>query len=236
MGCHGAAPLDYVVAMLHVVMSTDSLSLPRPWFHKKPSAEPERFTQYDQTYPYLLEQQLRAALPEVDEVRVSNFATRASGLASAYANRMELFSWMESDLSVLHKGVVDAWPREAKGWASNTSVADFEKSYEKLLAERDRLNPEQAFIVIGICPTNTRSLATYSDINRVLAEYNAVLRNGRERGVHFIDMELVVTQEGEGILHPDGHHLSITGHKYLADRLSAIALSILGKQVSEAGS
>lgn len=213
--------------MLHVVMSTDSLSLPRPWSQKIPSARPELFTHVRQTYPLLLETLLRGRYPS-SEVRVTNLATRASSLGASISHRLELFAWMEADVAVLHKGVVDCWPRPARGGEPNTSPVQFQEALDRLLAERARMAPTLPFIIIGIAPTNDAANGKEPRIGQNITAYNAILRNRIDDRMRFIDMEQAMMHSADGTLHPDGHHLTAAGHAILTEHLGGAITDLLG--------
>ncbi|WPB87442.1 SGNH/GDSL hydrolase family protein [Sediminicoccus rosea] len=208
-------------------MSTDSLSLPRPWFQKHPSDQPERFTRFRQTYPYLLEGLLKERF-QASEIRVSNLAMRASSLASSYSHRNELFSWMEADVAVLHKGVVDCWPRAQLDGQPHTTLKAFREAMTRLLEERERMAPTLPFIVIGISPTNTATLAKEPKVAENIRAYNAVLSERVDANMRYIDMEHALTEAGEELLHPDGHHLTAGGQALLANRLRDAIIDLLG--------
>ncbi|WP_368416816.1 SGNH/GDSL hydrolase family protein [Falsiroseomonas sp.] len=212
--------------MLHVVMSTDSLSLPRPWFQNNPAEMPERFTRLRQTYPLLLESALRAQFPE-SEVRITNLAVRASSLASSFSHRLELFSWMEADAAVLHKGVVDCWPREALKGMPNTTLSAFRDSMNRLLDERARIAPNHPFIVVGISPANGATMAKNPKIAENISAYNAILSAHSDANTRFIDMEKALRLCADDVLHPDGHHLTAAGHAILAGLLAQAITELL---------
>lgn len=213
--------------MLHIVMSTDSLSLPRPWFQKNPADQPERFTRFRETYPYLMEGLLRESFP-ASEVRVTNLATRASSLAASYSHRNELFSWMEADVAVLHKGVVDCWPRPQLGGEPQTTLKSFSASLIRLLEERARIAPTLPFIVIGIAPTTAATRDKDPKVAENIRDYNAILRERIDANMRFIDMEQALNEAGENMLHPDGHHLTAGGHTLLANCLRDAIIDLLG--------
>jgi lysophospholipase L1-like esterase len=202
---------------MHIVMSTDSLSLPRPWFQAKPALEPDKFTRLAETYPLLVEAALRRRLSF--DARVTNMATRASGIAATFAQRLDLFSWMEPTVSLIHKGVVDCWPREAKGGEPNTTPDAFRESLQKLMDERFRMNPDNRLILVGIAPTNAHALSKTPALNQTIAIYNEILKSFRDENTVYVDMEAVHAVHGEQILHPDGHHLSRIGHRHLAEEI-----------------
>lgn len=212
--------------MPHIVMSTDSLSLPRPWRHQNPAEFPEKFTKFEETYPVLLENFLRDYYP-VDQVRVTNFATRASSLAASYGHRYELFSWMQADVAVLHKGVVDCWPRPQRGGLPNTSPEAFRNAMNRLLDERARMAPHLPFIVIGIAPTNSATREKDPQVAENIRTYNAILRERMDDHLHFLDMEALLGGEDDDIIHPDGHHLTARGHARLAQALCSTIVTAL---------
>lgn len=212
---------DTTANVYHVVLVTDSLSLPRPWRQTDKLGLGDGSVRYIESYPYLLKRRLRQHVPNKD-VEVSNFATRASTLTSVWSHRLELFSWMEADVAVIHRGVVDCWPRADNGSKPRIPLDKFEADYVRLLDEREKLESAAKLIVVGISPTNALALAKDPSTNDLIRSYNEVFKRHMRNGMYFLDMEKVAAKHGGATIHPDGHHLSGLGHVVLAQELESV--------------
>lgn len=211
----------------HVVLSTDSLSLPRPWNAKKISEDPEQHFRYRDTYPYLLQIKLRVALPHA-EVQVSNMGQRASSIGGASVKRMDILHYMEPSACVIHHGVVDCWIRPAEEKRFRVPLDEYEKHVQLILDARGQYAPALPVIFIGIMPTNAAMLAKQPEQNEIIAQYNASLRARCKGQAVFLDVEKLFGHMTEQVVHLDGHHISRLGHKLYADELfRLLMLSVL---------
>ena len=211
--------------MFHVLLTGDSLSMPRPWLRTRPEVEPEKFTGIAETYPWLL----RGILTKQDfgkPVEVTHWPTRASGLGAVLNQKIDLFAWMEPNITIIHRGVVDCWPRETKGGEPNTSLGEFRVICDNILEARKSLNPTLPLIVVGIMPTNEKMREKYPQVEEQIKLYNTELKRMVGPGIEYADTEELHRQHGEGMLHPDGHHLSRFGHSILADELAKKVIAI----------
>ena len=198
----------------HVVIASDSLSLPRPWNQKQLDDKPDNFFRIDETYPFVLREKLRIALN--DDVIVSNYAVRASSLQRASVMGPDLFSWMSADISIIHQGVVDCWLK-ADG-EPRIPLDRFVEFVEKIYAEKSKYGQSIPSIQFGILPTNQRMLEKEPRLNDSISAFNEVLRTliPVDSSTLFIDVERLPEDERLKIVHEDGHHLSRYGHQKYA--------------------
>lgn len=204
--------------MFHILLSSDSLSLPRPWLKAVEPKVPNNFTGFTESYPFRLEEALLGTA-QIGKVKVTNWGSRASGLSAVVKQSIDLFSWMQPDLTIIHRGLVNCWPRDEKNGAPNTSLEEFEGICREAFKAREKLNPDLPIFLVGICPTNTSILAKFPQTNERIRAYNNVFKRALTPIDRYLDMEELHDRYGEQLLHEDGHHLSHFGHQILADRL-----------------
>lgn len=137
---------------------------------------------------------------------------------------------MEASVSIIHRGVVDCWPRESRGGLPNTTIEAFREGTANIFAERDRIKGSMPLIIVGIAPTNDHMLKKFPKINAEISKYNSILKEFAGPNVHYVDMEHAINNDGFDLLHPDGHHLSKLGHEHLAKELRRLILPIARKQ------
>ncbi|MBV5265068.1 SGNH/GDSL hydrolase family protein [Pinisolibacter sp. B13] len=213
-------------SFLHIVMCTDSLSFPRPWHAAKETESPEYFFRFRSTYPYLLQTKLKNAFTS-SEVQVTNLGQRASTIHLAHLKRLDLVSWFEPSVCILHHGIVDCWLRRTEANLQRCDVTQFEQYLVEILDARDKQAVKPPMIVIGIMPTTKAMLEKEPDQNLEVTKYNDCMRRVLDgRGI-FLDVEKMFGAMNEEILHLDGHHLSRLGHKLYADELFNILQKVL---------
>lgn len=211
-----------------VAIAGSSMSLPRPYNQKVPSKDPELATSFKHTYPFLLDVALRKNYP-AKFCAVNSYAIRGSGIGQAEARARDLFSWLKASVSVYHFGVGDAWLRGENFDTTRVSTEKFKAGLESIIQLKEELNPLQPAFFFGLLPTNSHMLAKSPQQNKVISEWNAIYKSVVDRAdlnCKFIDMEAQFAIHGEVILHPDGHHLSNSGHK--------LAAGLLFKEITEA--
>lgn len=208
---------------LHVVLSTDSLSFPRPWNQKLLDDKPDQFFRFEGTYPALLRDRLRLGSADRDVI-VSNLGRRAASIAHLAAVTRDIVSWMSPDVAIIHHGIVDCWIRNNSTLERRTSEADFERAWNEFFALRSQLAPRLPVIVIGILKTNARMLEKFPEQNGLIEAYNEIL----VRQANLCGAEVLFVDEGEedpaSLVHEDGHHLSRKGHEKVAEGLASIIL------------
>lgn len=206
----------------HVVISSDSLSLPRPWNQKLVDDTPENFFRIEQTYPFLLKDNLEKILHQ--RVNVSNYAARASSIGRPSGMTPDLFSWMSSDVTIIHHGVVDCWLKDGQPRVALTTFTEY---VTKIMDDKKKWGPKVPLIIIGILPTNQRMLEKFPTQNDLIREFNRVLReNTNSNNTIFMDVERFDVDVRSEIVHEDGHHLSRKGHRIYANKLAQEIITI----------
>lgn len=214
---------------LHVVLSTDSLSFPRPWMAKEPAAEPDLFFRYEQTYPVLLEDRLRQMLPH-RHPRVINLGRRAASINALEAIATDLLSWMHPNVVILHHGVVDCWIRDPRTMETRTTAAEFEAALDAFFTYRASMSPRLPVVLVKILPTTDKVLESNPRQNEYIGRYNAILEAMAER---YERVHLARLQSNSGtLLHADGHHLSRHGHGVAAAVLANLIARLVGGKVA----
>jgi hypothetical protein len=214
--------------LFHVCMSSDSLSLPRPWNQKSPDLEDERFFRFQDTYPDILDVALRRIWPS-RRVVISNFAVRAGTLEGSVLRAADFLSWMEPHVSILHHGIVDCW-RRGDPPKPIVSPDNFAVAIRALLHQHQKSGCRALFVVFGIMPTNARMRAKDPEQAGIISKYNEILRSAladAER-CRFIDVEQILAGDHEDFVHADGHHLSRRGHRLYAQLLLDVVLQEFG--------
>ena len=210
----------------HIVMATDSLSLPRPWDMRRPDEFPEKHFFFRDTYPHLLQSRLRAAMPAAN-VQVTNIAQRSATMDTAFARRREILNWMEPSACVLQFGIVDCWVRRNEDRRFRLPLDDFASNARQLIETRDQTNPGLPLVFMGVLPTHAVHLKSQPDQNDIIAAYNQALRDLCSGRAGFVDVEKHYFEIGEQVGHADGHHLSHLGHRLYADELVRLLLLAL---------
>jgi peptidoglycan/LPS O-acetylase OafA/YrhL/lysophospholipase L1-like esterase len=211
--------LNNKTSLFHVVLSSDSLSFPRPWNQRDIDAHPEQFFRFDTTYPYLLKNQLQDWHSDRDVV-VSNLGRRAVTVSNLKNISYDLLSWMQADAVIIHHGIVDSWIRNVETGETRTSEEDFESVLANFMEMKREIAPGLPVIVIEIAHTNDRMLQKVPKQNEVIDEFNKILHKfeSSEQCVEVLDYSTV--PENMTLVHEDGHHLSLQGHVYLAEQLA----------------
>lgn len=208
---------------LHLVFCTDSLSLPRPWKKNAPLEDPDLFTRFDETYPFLLQDAFVK-----HNACISLLAKRGGTSKDVLLQAEDVFFWRSPSLVILHVGIVDCWPRGEEG-KPIFDIDVFRKHLIGFLEIKRKYAYNLPLIVVGLSPTNTRSLARSAsfDLKKRISDYNTVLKDVFEDDAHFLDMDALFQRHNEVILHPDGHHLSRYGHWLVYKKLEEIMKDIL---------
>ncbi|MEL7388159.1 MAG: SGNH/GDSL hydrolase family protein [Pseudomonadota bacterium] len=197
--------------------------MPRPWNQKNLEANPEGFFQFEDTYPYLLRQYLRAHFPR-QRLSVSTLSSRGGTFKRTQVFANDLFSWMGAKVVVVHFGIVDCWLRDEQ--QQLTSPEEFQTAVRDLVVNHTKMGPDILLIVIGILPTNKTMLAKKPKQNEAIAQFNQILRDGLEdQSAVFLDVERTFAHQFDDIIHLDGHHLSKTGHQVYAEAICKTILS-----------
>jgi lysophospholipase L1-like esterase len=201
---------------LHIVVDSNSQSLPLPWRHAEDEKDPELFTRVWQTYPHVA----RRALMDLGDVVVSVFGSRGGTIEFLKVRRTEVMGWMDDDALVINHGIVDCWPR------SGGQKCPAEK-FDQLLGEslafaRDR-RPNRLIILLGIALAGERSTAARPGLERAIRQYDRIIRrHARKTGSAFLDIQALQAASQEVFLHPDEHHFSPHGHMLVGNELARI--------------
>lgn len=202
---------------VHIVISADSLALPRPWNQKNLDQKPDAFFKIEDTYPQLVRQHLSTALPE-REVIVSTFSARGSTMGRPAKMTRDLFDWLKPDAVIVHHGVVDCWERP--NGKPTVDLESFEADVDTIMQAHLDIAPDVLLIVFTILPTNEHMLRKFPHQNEIIDTYNAAFRKHRDHpNLHLIDIGAEDTDLAARIVHEDGHHLSRFGHLLYAERL-----------------
>ncbi len=206
--------------MIHIVLTSDSLSFPRPWNQKLLTDQPEQFFRFQDTYPFLIRENLRRIFAGTDVV-FSNMGRRAASVGHVTNVTRDILAWMSPDFTIVHHGIVDCWIREAETLSRRTSEQDFENTLREFFELRKTLAPRQPVAVVGILDTNSRMLGKFPQQNDFVRDYNDILRSlASEYDAHFVAYNNV--DEPFRLVHEDGHHLSRLGHARLAEALTEV--------------
>jgi hypothetical protein len=225
IGCRGVVVSNRRV---HVVLSTDSLSLPRPWYAKTPFADPDKAFRYSSTYPALLQNRLSEALPAA-VVTVTNVGEPSATMLRPAQRAFEFISLMEPSALLVQHGIVDCWLESGDPANVKCPIVLYEQYIQTVLKVRDDWAPGLPVIIVGILPVGAEVLEKMPEQNAIVARYNKVLRRQARPGIHFVDMELLQAESAEDIVHLDGCHLSRHGHALLALTLSGILTGYFGE-------
>ena len=210
-------------ATFHVVISSDSLSFPRPWNQKLANSKSELDFRYEDTYPALLRQNLRAQSPRTDVI-ISNLGRRACTVGHVNVVGRDIVLDMSPDVTIIHHGIVDCWFRPELPQKRRTSEAEFGEALDKFFALREQLSPQLPIILIGILKTNARMLQKFPQQNDDIDTYNEILRSkAAAYNAHFVALDEGVDDPVQ-LVHEDGHHLSRTGHRRAAEALTEIVI------------
>jgi lysophospholipase L1-like esterase len=214
--------------MIHVVLSADSLSFPRPWNQKLLDDRPDQFFRVEHTYPFLLRERLGAVFNT--DVIVSNLGRRACTIAHLTAVARDLCSWMSPDFVIVHHGIVDCWIRDPVTLERRTSEAVFEKALDDFFELRQTLAPQLPTVFLGILPTNKKMLKQFPKQNEFIHAYNEIVRkkilNYTECNVHFIALDEDLNDLFQ-LVHEDGHHLSRLGRERAANAIADVIIEHL---------
>lgn len=205
--------------MLHIVLSTDSLALPRVWDRSQPTVAPEQDFRFGMTYPALLRGRLNRMFP-FRTVTVSVLAQRSATIATAALRAYELTVLMEPTVLVLHYGIVDCWLRSENPDLFRCPLEEFVRHLNHIQNVRDKCAPNLAIIFIGIMQPPKYILDRAPRQSIIISQYNNALRNNIRSGSFIIDLERAYRGNCERLIHFDGFHLSREGHKVVARRLA----------------
>jgi hypothetical protein len=162
--------------ILHIVLSTDSLSFPRPWNQKLLDDKPDQFFEFYGTYPALLRRRLRKVWPDWDIV-VSNLGRRACSVHHLTSVSRDILSWMSPDVAIIHHGIVDCWIRDVQTLERRTNEKDFTKALDDFFVLRQTISPRLPVLILGILETNALMLAKFPHQNDLIRDYNSILRS-----------------------------------------------------------
>lgn len=204
----------------HIVVDSNSQASPLPWQHKDDTLEPEKFTTYWNTYPYIFKQRMASSMPS--EVSVSVFSARGGTIRHAAGRVNDTIRWMGPDVTVLNHGVVDCWIR--KGNVQKVPLAEFEQLLGNILEFKSQKNPDLLMVLLGIPHTNAKTNAALPALAGHIDAYNDVLRKRAGGMVTYLDLAPGQAEMGEDFLHPDGHHFSPQAHVWIGEQLSRITL------------
>lgn len=208
-----------------ILVITDSLGFPR--------AEPE-LVPYEQSYIALLK----------GEFAQCDFIHQGYGgatIGDLYNRTAYFHHTVRPDLVIIQSGIVDCAPRAltlveqqivARLPLVSGMLVGLVKKYSRQMRKARRLTytPIAAFEAcvkqfealyakvcwIGILPASSAYEAKLEGIGGNVARYNAVLQQGRFVSTADFDSADVMT---------DHHHLSLAGHRKMADRLGALLRS-----------
>lgn len=219
--------------LFHILISADSLSLPRPWLKKRPTERPNQFFSFVATYPYLLERLIQRQMPD-RIVRVSNLGRRGSTIQNVHTCAVDLVSWMAPDVVILHHGIVDCWIRNTETMERHTSEAEFSRHLAAFFETRNQMSPSLPVIMVKIIHTSEKQLRSSPEQNNVIDTYNALIEAAaaKEASVQVVSIPFQGVRSGSNV-HEDGHHLSRIGHKAMADTLSRAILRAVRPAVSK---
>jgi|GEM_PF-2021944 len=217
---------------IKIGIASDSLSLPRPYYMKDFDHinNPSFAYNYEDTYPELLRKQLSNKYEQ--EIIVNNFANRSTGINFALYKQNDMHHWYGLDVSIFHFGIVDCWLRTETGMKPQISPEVFEQKFKQFADFKNNLAPAANSIVIGIAPTTAHRLQKVPEQNKLINQYNNILKSNLPDNTLFLDIEALYQTCGDALLHKDGNHLSELGNKIFADELNAMIQKTLKQRIS----
>lgn len=203
----------------HIVVASNSQSMPFPWNKRDDTERPDLFTSYWMTYPHVMKRMLQERSRFL--IDVSSLAVRGSTIRDAHHHAEHIMRWMAPDVTILNYGIVECWPRETG------LMVNIEEFSEKLLhiLEVHHASPNPPMLVLlGITRSSARKNRLLPGLRRNVADFNGVLKRSAapERNIHFLDLEPLEQELGEKFLSPDAHHFSVDGHRCVAERLAEL--------------
>lgn len=205
--------------LFHILISSDSLSMPRPWLKKRPTERPDQFFTFTGTYPFLLERMVQRQMPD-NYVRVTNFSRRAGSISNINACGIDLVSWMSPSVVVIHHGIVDCWVRKPETMERNKTEAEFAAQLTSFFALRDKEAPGLPVIIVKILQVVGSNSHVHPEQNKLINTYNALIE---ATAADESNVQVVSIPSGANV-HADGHHLSRLGHRAMAEMLSKAIL------------
>ncbi|SIQ38247.1 SGNH/GDSL hydrolase family protein [Domibacillus enclensis] len=200
--------------MKKVMILGDSLSLPRPGNFKtfNPKEDLELGVEFNQTYPYLLQENLT-------NFYVINRAVRASTIKSIYErDRMDHIFLTKPDVIVIHVGIVDLWPRTELNGLGYLSECEFAYYYIKIL-KLLKVLPNTKVICIGIANTSRKMEKRFPGLLNKINIYNKIIKNicNLNDQAIYVDISTFLRTEClEEYIMKDHQHLNAEGNKLIA--------------------
>lgn len=213
--------------MFHVIISSDSLSLPRPWHQKNVDERPEMFFRVEDTYPHKLRRRLRRECA-LQDIEVTNWGRRGATSGQLPLVARDVLAWMSPSVTVIHHGIVDCWIRDPDTMKRHVSEDAFAQNIREILCHRSSMAPTLPVFFLPILHTNEHMLAKVPQQNDIIDQYNEILRQAVSEfdGVHILSLFTDLSEEA-ALVHEDGHHLSRAGHQRVADSLAEVIVPLM---------
>jgi lysophospholipase L1-like esterase len=212
---------------IHIVLMTDSLSLPRPWNIRDLSSEEGADFDYESVYPTLLRQRLDQIWSKT-AVTITNLGKRSCTMEITARSASTVFRLYGPDVAVVHVGIVDCWLRSQSPDEFLCPLDIYASSAEAIVDSRDAARRASPILFVGTLDLPERFAQRSPRQNAIIAEYNAALRKTcRRENVFFVDVARQANVQAGALTHLDGVHLSHAGHAAAADALArAIAARV----------
>ncbi|CAH1192864.1 hypothetical protein PAECIP111893_00347 [Paenibacillus plantiphilus] len=213
---------------MHILISGDSLALPRPHNPKTYDygTETELAVNFHDTYGSLLQFGLQKLYPNAP-IQVTNRAQRASTIVHIFNNLQDHLFFFQPDVFILHVGLVDCWIRPELETKQYVQIDSFISYYHSLLHYIQK-KPKTKCIIIGICPTSEKMYNRYPGLDNEIKKYNLILNQADEQQFFFIDMNKHLESEPlNQYLLPDDQHLNKSGNKLIYKQTLKIIQAII---------
>ena len=205
-----------------ILLGTDSLANPRIWNIHEEDGERGGAVDFLDTYPMLLDKKMKSFL-NTENVVTNIYANRGSGCGMLAVRAADFFHFYfpkgnSADLTIFQAGISECWIKDDGKPRVQTVV--FEANFKKIIDLKLRYDPDSVTIFVGIMPTTKKYEDRQPGQNAIITKWNQIIKDNLIDNFYYIDVESFFYENEklqEKMVHPDGHHLGISGHEIYAN-------------------
>lgn len=214
-----------------ILFATDSLANPRIWnTHVEDGGSKSLAVDFINTYPMLVKERIEQNIQK--KVVANVYANRGSGYGMLVVRAADFFHFYfpkgaAADITIFQAGISECWLREDAQPRVSTRV--FEENVKKIIDIKLRHDPDSPTIFVGIMPTTKKYQERQPEQNKIITEWNSIIKENLIENCYYVDIEdFFYNNEDlqELMVHPDGHHLNIDGHKIYAELIVDVIKTI----------
>jgi lysophospholipase L1-like esterase len=210
---------------MNILISGDSLAMPRPNRINDYKFEKELAIHFQDTYGYLLQMEMQKYLANKNSM-VINRAQRGATIKTIHQEIINHVFFFQPDILILQVGIVDCWIRPEVEQKQYVLLEEFIQCYLDIISLIKK-RPEMKCIFIGICPTSDKMESRTPGLLLEIMKYNFVLKSEADgQQIFYINMEEYISSSNTNqYLLPDDSHLNKDGNSLIAKLLFDIIQS-----------